>query len=197
MIISKLTISEEQVVYRWERESFRAQTTQLEFTAHITQRGSFTYEVVSKVTLEIIMDGWLWSYGLDSFLRETQSISGVRRERRRDFLFEVASSSRVSRISAMIRVGICFFIEKSKSPTIGSGWRGPRGRPGGTGDRGIGKRRRRYRWTMVEAAASILSSPLSPTSSSSTTLSSSGRLLHVAIAYSQPCHYHEAILHAG
>lgn len=86
------------------------------------------------------------------------------------------------------------FLEKSKSPTVRSGRRGPRGRTRGTGDRGDGKRRRR--WTMVEAAASILSSPLSPTSSSSTTLSSSGRLLH-AIAHSQPCHYHEAILHAG
>lgn len=87
---------------------------------------------------------------------------------------------------------VFFFLEKSKSPTIRSGRRGP----WGTGSRGIGKGWRRYRWTMVEAAASILSSPLSP-SSSSTTLSSSGRLLHVAIAYSQPCHYHEAILHAG
>lgn len=95
----------------------------------------------------------------------------------------------------MTRIGI-FFLEKSKSPTVRSGRRGPRGRTRGTGDRRDGKRKRRYRWTMVEAAASILSSPLSPTSSSSTTLSSSGRLLH-AIAYSQPCHYHEAILHAG
>jgi len=94
----------------------------------------------------------------------------------------------------MTRIGIYVFLEESKSPTIRSGRRGPRGRTRGTGGRGDGKRKRR--WTMVEAAASILSSPLSPTSSSSTTLSSSGRLLH-AIAYSQPCHYHEAILHAG
>lgn len=91
-------------------------------------------------------------------------------------------------------IGIYFLEKNDNSSTIKSGNGGSR--PCGTVGRRVGKRRRRYRWTMVEAAASILSSPLS-SSTSSTTLSSSGRLLHVAIALSQPCHYHEAILHAG
>lgn len=143
-------------------------------------------------------DDWnigLWTYKPSSLLREILQIRACDERgntvRGRDSAYHarVRASGRSARWHVL---GYFFFLEKSKSPTIRSGRRGP----WGTGSRGIGKGWRRYRWTMVEAAASILSSPLSP-SSSSTTLSSSGRLLHVAIAYSQPCHYHEAILHAG
>lgn len=76
-------------------------------------------------------------------------------------------------------------LEKSKSR--GSDRKGP-GRP-------TSSSRFRFRRTMVAAAASFL---LSSSSSPSSPFSSTSRLFYIAIAHSQqPCHYHEAILHAG
>lgn len=81
------------------------------------------------------------------------------------------------------------FLEKSKSR--GCGRRGP-SRARGTSGWGF-----RCKRSMVEATASIVSSS-SSSSPTSSPLSSSGRLLYVAIAHSQqPCHDHEAVLHAG
>lgn len=69
---------------------------QFEFITGIID--SFTYEVVFRVTLEIIMDGRLWSYGArDSFLRETHFDFKRAKERREIPLFEAAITVRVMR----------------------------------------------------------------------------------------------------